>query len=197
MRNREITREKIIRAAIEIGAQEGISAVTTRKIAKSCSIAEGTIFFHFGTIKDLLSNAFMIIDKAKAEALSGIRRELFDHPDERMIAWEIWRTYLDFWLERPLETKYYASFFRSALYDYKVHTATEEAGLGTYVKYRELMEGRKMFDSAYQIIGYVNIWQHIINATLNFANKISDGEIRESEEVKEFIFELIFERLMK
>lgn len=197
MRNREITREKIIRAAIEIGAQEGVSAVTTRKIAKSCSIAEGTIFFHFGTIKDLLSNAFMKIDKAKAEALSGIGRELFDHPDERMVTFEIWRTYLEFWLGRPLETKYYASFFRSALYDYKVHTATEEDGLSTYIKYRELMEGRRILDSAYQIIGYVNIWQHIINTTINFAIKISDGEIEQSEDVKEFIFELIFERLMK
>ncbi|MDF3000059.1 MAG: hypothetical protein K0Q48_178 [Bacillota bacterium] len=197
MRNREITREKIMMAAIEIGAQEGISAVTTRKLAKSCSIAEGTIFFHFGTIKDLLSTAFMKIDKAKAEALSGIERAIFDDPDERWVSYEIWRTYLDFWLARPLETKYYASFFRSGLYDYKVHTITEEDGLGTYVKYRDLMEGMKILESAYQIIGYVNIWQYIINTTIGFAIKISDGEIEESEKVKNFIFELIFERLIK
>lgn len=197
MRNKEITREKIMKAVLEIGAREGINAVTTRKIAQSCNIAEGTIFFHFGTIKDLLSSVFMTIDKAKAEALAGIGFEIFEDPDERRVTYEVWRTYLDFWLVRPVEAKYYASFFQSTLYDYRIHTAKAEDGLGTYMKYRELMENRRILNDAYQVIGYFNIWQYIINTTMSFAIKISDGEMEESEEVKVFIFELIFERLIK
>jgi AcrR family transcriptional regulator len=197
MRNKEITREKIMKAALEIGAREGINAVTTRKIAKYCNIAEGTIFFHFGTIKDLLSSAFMSIDKAKAEALAEIGAEIFEDPDERRVTYEVWRTYLDFWLVRPLEAKYYSSFFQSTLYDYRIHTTKEEDGLDSYVKYRELMENRRILNAAYQVIGYFNIWQYIINTTMSFAIKITDGELEETEEVKVFIFELIFERLMK
>lgn len=44
----------IISAAIEIFAEKGFSATTTSEIAKKAGVAEGTIFHHFKTKKDLL-----------------------------------------------------------------------------------------------------------------------------------------------
>lgn len=44
----------IISAAIEIFAQKGYSATTTSEIAKKANVAEGTIFHHYKTKKDLL-----------------------------------------------------------------------------------------------------------------------------------------------
>jgi AcrR family transcriptional regulator len=46
--------EKILAAAIQIFSEKGFSAATTKEIAKSAGVAEGTIFRYFKTKKDIL-----------------------------------------------------------------------------------------------------------------------------------------------
>ncbi|WP_027725954.1 TetR/AcrR family transcriptional regulator [Tuberibacillus calidus] len=46
--------KQIIKAAIETFAEKGYSATSTNEIAKKAGVAEGTIFRHFKTKKDLL-----------------------------------------------------------------------------------------------------------------------------------------------
>jgi len=46
--------KKIIAAAIEIFAEKGYAATSTNEIAKKAGVAEGTIFRHYKTKKDLL-----------------------------------------------------------------------------------------------------------------------------------------------
>jgi AcrR family transcriptional regulator len=46
--------KKIIEAAIEIFAEKGYAAASTNEIAKKAGVAEGTIFRHYKTKKDLL-----------------------------------------------------------------------------------------------------------------------------------------------
>ncbi|MGM0843449.1 MAG: TetR/AcrR family transcriptional regulator [Bacillota bacterium] len=46
--------KKILEAALEIFAEKGYSATSTSEIAKKAGVAEGTIFRHYKTKKDLL-----------------------------------------------------------------------------------------------------------------------------------------------
>ncbi|MGF2618304.1 TetR/AcrR family transcriptional regulator [Rossellomorea vietnamensis] len=46
--------QKILEAALEIFAEKGYSATSTSEIAKKAGVAEGTIFRHYKTKKDLL-----------------------------------------------------------------------------------------------------------------------------------------------
>ncbi|WP_421382222.1 TetR/AcrR family transcriptional regulator [Bacillus salacetis] len=46
--------QKILEAALEIFAEKGFSATSTNEIAKKAGVAEGTIFRHYKTKKDLL-----------------------------------------------------------------------------------------------------------------------------------------------
>ncbi|MBM7585178.1 AcrR family transcriptional regulator [Bacillus pakistanensis] len=46
--------KKILESAIEIFAEKGYSATSTNEIAKKAGVAEGTIFRHYKTKKDLL-----------------------------------------------------------------------------------------------------------------------------------------------
>lgn len=48
------TQQRILDAAVEIIADRGFSAAATSDIAKKANVAEGTIFRHFKTKKDLL-----------------------------------------------------------------------------------------------------------------------------------------------
>ena len=189
----EETREKIINTVIKISADEGISAVTTQSVAKHCNIAEGTIFYHFGNFKELLIETFMFIDGKKAATLSRLNPDFPPDADLRNEYRTVWQFYFDFWLERPLEAKFYSEFFHSSLYDYKVHTVKDES----YLVFKKLVECQKLLDEAYQKIGYLNIWQYIINTTIDFAIKMSDGRLNKTDEVKIYIFELIHERLFK
>lgn len=45
---------KVLRAAVEVFAEKGYSAASTSEIAKRAGVAEGTIFRHYRTKKDLL-----------------------------------------------------------------------------------------------------------------------------------------------
>lgn len=54
--NQEMTekQKRILEAAIEIFSEKGYSATSTNEIAKKAGVAEGTIFRHYKTKKDLL-----------------------------------------------------------------------------------------------------------------------------------------------
>ena len=43
------TKDKLVRAALEIGAQDGLESATTAAIATRAGVAEGTLYRHFPT----------------------------------------------------------------------------------------------------------------------------------------------------
>jgi AcrR family transcriptional regulator len=48
------TREQLIDAAERVMCENGLSALTTQKVAKECGLAEGTIYRHFASREELL-----------------------------------------------------------------------------------------------------------------------------------------------
>ena len=61
-------KEKILKSALELFANEGVNATSTNKIAKSAGVSEGLIFRHFNNKKALL-NAIMETAEEKAGLL--------------------------------------------------------------------------------------------------------------------------------
>ena len=61
------TKDKLLRAALRIGARDGLEAVTTAAIAAEAGVAEGTLYRHFSSKDDLL-----------IEVYRGIKREIFE-----------------------------------------------------------------------------------------------------------------------
>jgi AcrR family transcriptional regulator len=51
--NREQTKQKILKAALELFREKGLEGTTTREISKRAGIAEGTLFNYFKTKEDL------------------------------------------------------------------------------------------------------------------------------------------------
>jgi AcrR family transcriptional regulator len=51
--NKEKTKERILRAALELFRQHGLEGTTTRQISQKAQIAEGTLFNYFKTKEDL------------------------------------------------------------------------------------------------------------------------------------------------
>lgn len=75
---------KILEAATEIFAEKGYAATSTSEIAQKAGVAEGTIFRHYKTKKDLLlSIAGPIVIKLVAPFLLRDFAETIDMPYER------------------------------------------------------------------------------------------------------------------
>src|SRR3954467_7375545 len=51
--NKERTKERILKAALELFRKQGLEKTTTREISKKAGIAEGTLFNYFKTKEDL------------------------------------------------------------------------------------------------------------------------------------------------
>src|SRR4249919_1481712 len=51
--NKERTKERILKAALELFREKGLDGTTTRQISQKAGIAEGTLFNYFKTKEDL------------------------------------------------------------------------------------------------------------------------------------------------
>lgn len=68
------TRDRLLRAAIEVFSTEGYVGATTREIARVADVSEVTLFRHFQSKEQLLS--------AVAQHVTALRVEAFTHRDE-------------------------------------------------------------------------------------------------------------------
>lgn len=77
--------EKILAAAIEIFSEKGYSATSTSEIAQKAGVAEGTIFRHYKTKKDLLlAIVGPILAKTVAPFFMKDFAKLLDQPYDRV-----------------------------------------------------------------------------------------------------------------
>lgn len=68
------TRDRLLKAAIEVFSTEGYVGATTREIARAADVSEVTLFRHFQSKEQLLS--------AVAQYITALRNEAFTHQDE-------------------------------------------------------------------------------------------------------------------
>lgn len=63
--SREVRRQMILETAVNVAYQDGLSAMTVRRIAQEAQIAIGQIHHHFSTVGELRSEAFKLsVDQA-------------------------------------------------------------------------------------------------------------------------------------
>ena len=86
------TKDKLVRAALEIGAQDGLEAATTAAIAARAGVAEGTLYRHFPSKDDLLIEVYRGIKRRIFEAIID-GEDTDEAPDAR--AKRVWRRLYD------------------------------------------------------------------------------------------------------
>jgi DNA-binding transcriptional regulator YbjK len=88
----DTTRERILRATIELIAQEGIAAVTNRRVASGAGVALGSLTYHFPSQVDLLRESLLLFvgeEVARQEAVAAdLRRR---RPNVEEVAAEVQR----------------------------------------------------------------------------------------------------------
>ncbi|MBW8350078.1 TetR/AcrR family transcriptional regulator [Bacillus sp. IITD106] len=73
--------KKILEAAIELFSEKGYASTSTSEIAKKAGVAEGTIFRHYNTKKELLMSIVMpLIAKFVGPIVVNDFNKVLDHP---------------------------------------------------------------------------------------------------------------------
>ena len=90
-RDAEATRQRLLRAALELYTTEGYRAATTERIASRAGVAEGTIYRHFRGKEELFNEAYRgalrwghgLVEELAADRALGAR-ELLDRLGRRL-----------------------------------------------------------------------------------------------------------------
>src|SRR5690349_10896911 len=70
--NKEKTKERILKAALELFRSKGLEGTTTRQISQKAKIAEGTLFNYFKTKEDL---ALYFFQKETEDLIAWFEKE--------------------------------------------------------------------------------------------------------------------------
>ncbi len=118
MKDRDSTRQRIILAAIDILNNEGISGITTRRIAQEAEVNSAAVNYYFGSKDNLIDNALnMTLEHAFKDWMMILDLEELDIPV---------RIYclLDYTMEGILK---YPGVVRSHLFDPHVQARSRKA----------------------------------------------------------------------
>ncbi len=116
------SRQKIVQAAIALGADLGLEHAATAKIARQAQVATGTLFHHFKSKKDLVEEAYLTVQEEFAWQLVG----LFDYPkkDVGKRIRKCFRTAVDYWLSHPHQFSFYCQVVESHYYSQELGSKT-------------------------------------------------------------------------
>lgn len=73
------TRERILRATVELIGNEGIPAVTNRRVATEAGVALGSLTYHFPSQVDLLRESLLLFIGEEVARQEGFAEELRQH----------------------------------------------------------------------------------------------------------------------
>ena len=183
------TSRKIIQGVTELGAEFGMYGMTSKVIAKKCGCSEGVIFKHFNTLEELKKEVYYDID---SEIYQSIKNVDFDEKDIKSSVWKIWNKYFEFLLSNPVKTKYYKNFRSSNLYVSHDHSEDNDH----YYTIMSAINSISEKFGLYQKINYDVLWFFIIDNSLSFAMRISDGTIENTQKNKQTIFNIIFNQII-
>jgi AcrR family transcriptional regulator len=183
------TAKRIIRGVTELGAEYGMYGITSKAIAKKCECSEGVIFKHFNTLDELKKEVYYHID---GEIYQSIKNVDFDEADINTSIWKIWSKYFEYLLKYPIKTGYYKNFRSSNLYISHDHSKDNDHYYAIMNTINTLTERFGL----YKKISYDVLWFFIIDNSLSFASKISDGSIENTATNKKMIYNIIFKQII-
>lgn len=100
---------QMIKAAIKIGGRDGIDNITSRKVAQICGVTDPLIFVHYGTMDNLIENAFkyamnVIMEGVNNLTLGGV--EKWESNWDELIRWHLENAELTQFLYNVINSRY-------------------------------------------------------------------------------------------
>ena len=180
MKKSTITPEMIMEATISYVANYGLEKVTTKKVADTIHISEGSVFNYFPNKRALLVNCLSYIDNQIDAILKGVPSHGLNLKKH---AKAMWYSYFEFLASHRDYTKFYLQFRQSSYYDRE--TIAEQNN-----SYNFFM---KVIQKNIHLIG-INpdfFWTYLIESTMSFALHVADGGLPNTQKDVDRIYNLM------
>jgi AcrR family transcriptional regulator len=130
-------KQAILDSALQLFVKKGFNATSTASIAKAAGVATGTLFHHFPTKKDIMSQLFLSI---KQEFATNMISNTDFSGDIEQDANTLWQKAIDWAIAQPLKQLFFLQYSMSADIDADVRKQAMNSILGFVV---ELIEQGK------------------------------------------------------
>ena len=184
-------RADIMRAAIELVAEDGISAVTTRHVARRAGVSDGLMYRFFKSKEELLISCLYQITDEITEYLHGfmeIQAEtVTEYKREVRARWNVFFSCL---LEHVSETLFFHEYANSA----SMMKLTREGKFQITDFTRMLAERLGAANLQFTRVSEEDIpyfWLYFIHVSMLFAVRIIRGELPDTEKSRDKIWEMI------
>lgn len=166
MKKQIITPNMIKEATIAYVAEYGLENLTTKKVALSMNISEGTIFNNFSNKKELLKECLYYIDIQIDQIFKNIP---FHGLNISKTIRELWFSYFNYLVAHGSYAKFYLQYRQSSYYTDEV-IAGQDQTYSFFVSFIHKNAHRFGFNPDIY-------WVFIIETTLNFAVRVVDGQL--------------------
>ena len=137
-RSHDATKERMMDAVLTASEDCGFENLTTKKWARTASVAEGSLYNHFNNKEDLLEQTFLRTDRIFVMQLNSIFVKSAESGSVQSAADKIINTYLVFLCDHSSELYFYQAFSCTKIY--KVRTRIKLAE-----NWAHMQEGFKLY----------------------------------------------------
>ena len=187
----EESRALMMNAAIRIVARYGFEGFTTKKWAAEAGVAEGSLYYHFKSKNDLLTETFFMIDREVAalyspeDTVPGEREKLYAYIED------LWGRYYGFLLANPEKALYYYRFRTSPRFTGELQ-AVEHSLYNGFLSLLEILSNQLNLRTRFS---HEIIWYYILDTATALAFRVITGGIRHTEESQKQVVRLMIKGL--
>jgi len=177
-------RNQLMEGAIKAVSAYGLEGLTTRSIEQQCKLKDSYIYRYFEDKEDLLKKAFLREDRAFVNTIEANFAIMYDNSiDFKERCYSLWKPCWQYLVSRPDVCKFYVRYYYST---YFVQQAISE-----HTDICKMLVA-KFADAFPKNVNVNVVTHHLLEIMLNYGMKVSLGELEDSKETSNMIFDIIY-----
>lgn len=185
-------KEEFIDVTMLIVAEGGLDNFSMKKVTRKIGVSEALIYKYYPTKEILLYSCFESVHKSVARLFNGMKMPQCTAPEGiYSFIRELWLKYFTFLVHNSYKTIFYFDYRDSA--HIRQITERDEEAQHTYFKdFSELIHSVNQSFHFSQRSDTSVLWTYILDTSGIFAKRIIRGEIADTPEYYEYIWQLLF-----
>ena len=187
-------KEMLHQSTFHVVATGGIESMTVRSVSKGCGLSEPFLYQCYSDLRDLMTDAFLKIDKEIADLISNTIKNCLPTrtSDIEKICWALWSTYWHFLMQNPEKIVFYWRFYQSGHYNQQI-LAERQKNFRTFTAFVSVAGKDTHLD---QIANMDAIVSNIIDSTVSIVVKIHLGYMNAEDIPTQAIYASVFAYLL-
>lgn len=188
--------KNIMDATMQIVAEQGLTALSTRLAARRAGVSDGLMYRFFESKDELLYACFESVHREIAGLFDGLPEELAANGmdaakvDPSQLMHSIWEKYFRFLIQNGYKTLFYFEY-RNSSYIKQIRDRDEDVRATYFGGFMGIMNlAEEMFHFKEKISEEI-LWSYILDTSGMFAGRIIRGELPDTEETITQVWQLM------